>query len=54
MTKARMRGTHKPDPRFYERARDAETGHFVTLEYARANPRTTIVERVKRPPHKLN
>jgi hypothetical protein len=32
----------------YLRARSAITGKFVSLEYARQHPDTTIVERVKR------
>lgn len=29
------------------RARDAETGRFVELEYAKKHPKTTVVERIK-------
>lgn len=30
----------------YKRARDAITGKFVTLAYAKENPETTVVETV--------
>lgn len=35
---------------FYLRARDAITGCFVSLAYARRNPKTTIVQRIRRRP----
>lgn len=34
------------------RHRSAVTGRFVTAEYARKNPRTTVKENVKVPPRK--
>ncbi len=30
-------------------ARDAETGEYVTMEYARRNPKTTVIETSKVP-----
>lgn len=30
-----------------ERARSAESGKFVPMDYAKANPSTTVVEKVK-------
>jgi hypothetical protein len=38
----------KNDHRYFLRARDAETGCFCSLEYAKRNPKTTIVQRIKR------
>jgi len=36
------------DPRYFYRARDAITGYFCSLAYAKRNPRTTIVQRIRR------
>lgn len=44
----------KDDRRYFYRARDAITGHFVSMDYAKANPSTTVVTRVKRAPNKLH
>ena len=30
-------------------ARSAENGRFVTLEYAKRHPRTSVIESIKRP-----
>ena len=41
----------KPKPakgKTFKRARDAVTGHFVSLAEAEKSPSTTVVERVKR------
>ena len=35
-----------------EKARDAETGKFVTKDYAKSHPKTTVVEKVKVGPTK--
>lgn len=35
-----------------KKGRDAETGQFVSLEYAAAHPSTTVVEKVKVGPTK--
>lgn len=35
-------------PQTVKVARSATNGRFVTLEYARRHPRTTVVERIKR------
>ena len=37
----------KPETRFA--GRDAETGKFKTVEYAREHPKTTVVERLPLP-----
>lgn len=33
---------------YTERARDARTGRYVTLEYAKKHPNVTVVERDKK------
>ncbi len=35
-----------------KRYREAEKGRFVTEEYAKKNPKTTICETIKNPPKK--
>lgn len=35
-----------------EKARDARTGRFVTRDYAKSNPKETVVEKVKVGPTK--
>ena len=35
-----------------EKARDAATGKFVTKDYAKSHPKTTVVEKVKVGPTK--
>jgi hypothetical protein len=32
-----------------KRGRDAETGRFVTIDQAKKNPKTTVIETVKGP-----
>lgn len=39
----------KKQRKTYERARDAVTGRFVSLEDAAKRPANTVVERIKRP-----
>ena len=37
----------KPSGGGAEKARSAKTGHYVTKDYAKRNPSTTVVERDK-------
>lgn len=37
-----------------KRYRDAESGEFVTEEYAKKHPKTTVSETIKNPPKKPN
>jgi hypothetical protein len=37
-----------------KRYRDAETGEFITEDYAKKHPKTTISETIKKPAKKSN
>lgn len=40
--------------RTVQKGRDAETGQFVSIDYAKAHPKTTVIEKVKVGPIKHN